>query len=709
MSIIQSLREKSAWIITGAIAFALLVFVVEEGLRNKSIFGESDRILGTVNGTKIDRQDFEEKFKNVETRYTRMGYNMDEATRTQERNRLWEELVDNAILDEMFEKYGFEVTDKEIGDYLYGNNPPPDFKQRFTDPNTQLFNADQAYQTVQQIKKNKNSPDYASFFGEYIPALVRFRKREKFEAMISNSIYTPKWMIEKLNNESNQIASVSIVSVPYGTVSDSSVKVTDADVTEYINKHKSLFKQEKAAGIDYVIFSGAPSKDDTAAVLTALQNARDTFARTNDMEVYLQNESSQTPFYNSYISRKQIQIEKIDSIINTPAGSVYGPYLDGGTYVMARVIGTRVVPDTVKVRHILVATMQQDQSGQMIPVRAEDDAKKLADSLFTAIKGGSNFDTLCLKFSDDGSKDKGGIYDKVTTGSMVPEFNDFIFTNPVGAKGIVKTIFGYHIIEMLSTKGSSVGYKIAYLSKPILATDETVNNAMGLATQFAAESRTKKQFEENAAKRNLNIFNAAEVKPLEANIIGIPGNSRDIVRWMFNDAAIGDVAERPFTVGDQFVVPVLTHKYEEGTMTVDRARSSSEAKIRQLKKAAQLSAKIEKATTLEAVSQALNAPIVKADSLRFGNPNIPNMGFESKVVGAAFDKNNQGKISKPIAGELGLFVIQTDKVGAVSNANMDTRAQQLGITQQLRSMVQRTMYDYLRKSAKIKDSRYKYF
>lgn len=709
MSIIQSLREKSAWIITGAIAFALLVFVVEEGLRNKSIFGESDRILGSVNGTEIDRQDFEEKYKNIETRYTRMGYNMDEAMRTQERNRLWEELVDNAILDKMFDKYGFEVTDKEVGDYLYGTNPPPDFKQRFTDPNTQVFNADQAYQTVQQIKKNKNSADYASFFGEYVPALIRYRKREKFEAMISNSIYTPKWLIEKLNNESNQIASISLVSAPYATISDSSIKVTDADVTEYVNKHKSLFKQEKAAGIDYVIFSGAPSAADTAATITSLQNARDTFSRTTDMEVYLQNESSQTPFYNSYISRKQIQIEKIDSIINTPAGSIYGPYLDGATYVLARVIGTRVVPDTVKVRHILVATAQQDQSGQMVPVRAEDDAKKLADSLFAAIKSGSNFDTLCAKFSDDGTKDKGGVYEKVTTGGMVPEFNDFIFTNPVGAKAIVKTIFGFHIVEVLSTKGSSVGYKIAYLSKPILATDETVNGAMGQATQFAAESRNKKQFEENASKRKLNIFNAAEVKPLEANIIGIPGNSREIVRWMFNEASVGDVAERPFSIGDQFVVPVLTKKYEEGTMSVDRARSSSEAKIRQIKKAALLSAKIEKATTLEAVAQALNTSVVKADSLRFGNPTIPNMGFESKVVGAAFDKNNQGKISKPIAGELGLFVIQTNTVGAVSNANMDIRSQQMSVTQQLRSMVQRTMYDYLRKSAKIKDSRYKYF
>ncbi len=157
MSIIQSLREKGAWIMTAVIAFALLVFVVEEGLRNKTMFGDSSNTLGKVNGTTIDRIQFEERLKRIEDRYTQMGYNMDDNSRMQERNRLWNEYVDDAVLDKEYEKLGIEVTEKELGDYLYGANPPQDFKQQFTDQNTGLFDANQAYNYVQQLRKQANT------------------------------------------------------------------------------------------------------------------------------------------------------------------------------------------------------------------------------------------------------------------------------------------------------------------------------------------------------------------------------------------------------------------------------------------------------------------------------------------------------------------------------------------------------------------------
>src|SRR5690606_15427321 len=140
-------------------------------------------------------------------------------------------------------------------------------------------------------------------------------------------------------------------------------------------------------------------------------------------------------------------------------------------YALAKVVGKRVQPDSVDVRHILVATSKRDpQSGQMYPVRDTASAYKLADSLRTAIRNGSNFDTLAIQFSDDEGKNdqqtgayNGAKYEKDEAGKMVPEFNDFIFGNSVGTKGIVKTEFGYHYIEILAQKGSSMADIIAYL------------------------------------------------------------------------------------------------------------------------------------------------------------------------------------------------------------------------------------------------------
>lgn len=718
MSIIQSLRERAAWIISGAIAFALIVFVVEEGLRNKSIFGDSNTTLGKVNGKAIDRVEFEEKMKNIEDRYTRTyGAPMDEATRSQQRDALWNEYVEDAVTKKIYDEVGLEVTDKEIGDYLYGDNPPGDFRQRFTDPKTQQFDAQAAYQTVQSIKKQKTSADFKSFFGEYIPALVKFRKREKFESMINGSVYAPKWLVEKMSTENSQMAAISYVNVPYTSIPDSSIKVSDAEINEFVSKHKQAFKQEKASGIDYVSFSAAPSKADSAAIYTQLSNLADTFSKTTDNVSFLLNENSQSPFYDSYISRKEIKIANIDSIVKNPTGSVYGPYLDGRSYVLAKVISSRVIPDTVKVRHILVATVQQEQNGQMVPIRRDEDAKQLADSLALAIKNGSNFDSLCAKFSDDGTKSTGGIYDGVVSARMVAAFNDYIFTNSVGSKGVVKTEFGYHYVEILSQKGSSNAYKIAYLSRPILTSDETANGAMGLATQFAAESRTKAQFEENAKKRNFNVFNAAEIKPLATSITGINGNCRELVRWIFNDAKVGDVSERPFFIGETYIVPVITQAYEEGVMNADRARPTTEYRIRQQKKAAVVSQKAGNATSLDEISKLVGFPVFKADSLVFVNANIPNVGYESKVVGAAFNKANQAKASAAIVGESGIFFIKTESVGAVPNQGMDVKGQQEMQRRQLRMQMSPNQFngnvsgvmENLKKTASITDNRYKYF
>jgi peptidyl-prolyl cis-trans isomerase D len=202
------------------------------------------------------------------------------------------------------------------------------------------------------------------------------------------------------------------------------------------------------------------------------------------MEQFLLSQGIEPAYnYDGFKTLASIQSPMKDSIIKIPVGGTYGPYLDGANMMLAKLQGVRVIPDTVKLRHILIATMDRDQqTGQSYEKRDSATAYKLADSIRTAINSGSNFDSLCVKFSDDGgSKDKGGVYESVYSGQMVGPFNDFAFTNSVGAKGIVKTQFGYHYMEILSQKGSGNGYKIAFLPKEIIASQESINNAINKA------------------------------------------------------------------------------------------------------------------------------------------------------------------------------------------------------------------------------------
>jgi peptidyl-prolyl cis-trans isomerase D len=215
----------------------------------------------------------------------------------------------------------------------------------------------------------------------------------------------------------------------------------------------------------------------------------------------------------------------------------------------------------------------------------------------------------------------------------------------------------------------------------------------------------------------LDILNAADIKPLDASVpmVGVQaGSSRELIRWIFNDAKVGEVSEKPFQIRSGtyyvYVVPVVTNVYKEGIQDAARARSASEARIRQQKKAKLISDKIGSATTLDAVSKAVNEPVLKADSVSFGNPNITNVGREIKLSGAAFNKNNQAKISSVIGGESGIFIIQTTNVGAVPNPGMDVKSQQVAQQQTLRMVGQRnSVAENMKKSVSITDYRYKYF
>lgn len=708
MSIIQTIRDKAAWIIIGAIALALIAFIVQDAFSGRSggLFSGQSTTIGKINGTKVDYMDFEKRLATAENNYQQNGQTVDENFRQQIRESLWNEYVENAVLNKELDKLGFVISNKEKGDILYGPNPPQQLRQQFSTPEG-AYDAQAAFQAINGLKKK--SPEYNNFWGEFVPALEKQRIREKFIGMISKSYYVPKWLIEKRNADNSQLASISYVNVPYGTIADSTVKVSDDDVRKYVDAHKEGFKQEEVRGVEYVLFNAAPSAADSAEVKARVEKLKDSFATTNDIKGFFLRENSQAPYYESNISLREIKIPNIDSIVKTPVGGVYGPYLDGSSYTLARVVSAKQWPDTVKVRHILIATHQQNQrTGELQPVRYDSTAKRISDSVELAIQGGANFDTLCAKYSDDGNKNEGGVYDKVTTGRMVPAFNDFIFGKPVGSKGVVKTEFGYHYIEILSQKGSSPAYNIAYFSQPVYPSELTTNTAHQQASTFASESRSRQAFEDNVKKKNLNKFNAYDIRPMDNSIPGV-GNSRELVTWMYREAKLGDVAPQPFFIGDKYIVPVLVNSYEKGTMPIERARPLVEYKIRNEKKAQQIAQKVGTPASLDAVTKAVNQPVQQMDSVHFSAAYIPNLGNELKLIGASFNKNNQAKVSDPIYGELGVYYIKVNNITALPNAgSLDVKLQQQMAAQQL----QRASYliiENLKKAASITDNRYKFY
>lgn len=720
MSIIQTIRERGAKVSVILIALALVGFILTDYFSGKgrgAVGGGGT--VGKVNGTSISYENLSRKIDQLEDNMKQQGYPGGDALRQQALTQAWDQEVSRIVLKEEFDKLGISIGKKELGDILYGPNAPSDLKQQFTDEKTGQFNAVAAKTAVDQLlKKKATTPEEQAQkenFNNYIEQLELQRKEQKYVALLGNSVNFARWYVEKYNADNSQLAKISVVREVYTSIPDSTVKVTDKEIEDYIRKHKDDYKQEESRSINYVNFSAAPSAADSVETKNRLLAMKAEFDSTKNLEQFLAGEGVNN-YYNGYIRDTVIQISAKHEIFKIPVGTTYGPYLDGGSYVLAKLEGVRQMPDTVKVRHILVATTQRDpQTGQMYPVKDTATAKKQIDSIQTAIRNGSNFDSLVVKLSDDqGSKEKGGVYDAVPSGQMTAAFNDFIFLNPVGTKGIVKTEFGYHYIEILSQKGGGPAYKIAYLPKEITASQETDNNANNLATQFAGDSRDQKAFEENFEK-NLKPKGyikgiATGITPIAADVRGV-GASRAFVKNIYA-ASLGEVL-KPEHIDNNYVVAVVTEVFKAGTQTAATARPSVEAALRNKKKAELLKQKVGKVTTLEAAAAAWGGKTIETvDSLRMnGRGNVTAMGYEPRVNGAAFNPANKGKVvPEALEGINGVYVVRVDALTATPVTEANVVEQRKGFYKQSKDYAENPNspaypVNSLRKAATIKDNR----
>jgi peptidyl-prolyl cis-trans isomerase D len=498
------------------------------------------------------------------------------------------------------------------------------------------------------------------------------------------------------------LSSISYVAVPYNTIVDSTIKVTNDDILKYLKENSAAYQNEEASrNISFVGFSAAPSSQDSAAAYTQVADLKQEFKNSTDVVTYLNRVGSDVPFYNSYISKKTIQVPQKDSILSLATGGVFGPYVDGKNYTIAKVVGVTQWPDSASVRHILIATTNP-QNGQAI--RPDSAAKALADSISLAISKGASFDALCQKYSDDqASKAVNGKYDMFPQAKMVQPFNDFAFDKPIGAKAVVKTEFGYHYMEVLKQTPRGPAYKIAYLSKSLLPSTETINAASTAAAQFASGTKDVKSFNSNAVKINKQVLPATNIKANDYNIAGI-GESRTMVRWAF-EKDVNEVSE-PFEVGDSYYVAIITGEEKQGLLSVDAARPQVEGIIRDQQKAEKIKVTF-KGASLEALAASGKTTVQRADSVGFSFSMLPGVGNEPKVVGASFNKGLVNKVSEPIAGNTGVFALTVNAISA-KPAQQDPALFKEENLQRLRSGLYRTNVA-LKKVAKIEDNRTKIY
>lgn len=702
MSVIQKIRDKYAIVIVVLICLAIVSFLLQDVFFGKSSMFSQSTSVGEVNGTELDQREYMQRIESMQERMRQQmpNGNIDDQMQQYIREQAWDQFLREHIMEEQYEELGIEVTPAEIADQIYGKTPHPLVLQYFADPQTGQFDRavlDRVRENAKQDRTGQMSQQLLAFD----QMISEYQKNTKYLTLIHQGIYYPKWLAQQQAADYGQVANISYVQVPYATIPDSIIKTTDAELSKYIQENKSRFEVEENRKIEYIAFNALASAADSAAALKELLSLKAELDTTPDVASFIKL-NSELPFFDGYASRSSIQVPEKDSIVNMPVGTVYGPYLDNDLVVFAKMIDRKIMPDTVKIRQIVI-TAKADFS--------DSAAKKRADSLEVAIRNGADPAALALLFSDDpNSKQNGGEY-TITPGGYFAQELQAVKEYGLSAKqGEVKVIqlpmIGYAVVKVTEQKNFGPALKIAYLAKHVDASNATSSDALAQANAFAAANKDIKAFDKTVQEKGLSKRIADNLRPMDFVIPGL-GGAREIVSWAYK--AKGGEVSPVFTLENKFVVAVLTGAREAGIAPLEEVRPQVEAEVKKIKKSEMIAGKLKAATTVEAAAAATNQPVMTAEGISFATPFIPALGFEPRVSGAAFNKSwGTAKISEPIQGNSGVFVLKVTGYVA-SGSNPDYTQQRNAFEQNLRNMADNQLFEVLKKKSKVKDNRAKFF
>jgi peptidyl-prolyl cis-trans isomerase D len=700
MGIMSFLRERMGTILVVIIGLALFAFIAGEVITyGRSFMGGDRDEIGEVAGEKISYTDFS---RNVEQNTQQFMQQSGQTSLTPQiteyvQENSWNQSMAQIILKKEMDKLGVVVGDDEIKNMISGPNPDPQIVQYFGDPKTGQLDHNKLNGFLRELQSAKAGDPRLEQWTAFIAPKIEDRRRQKYFALVHNGLYVNSLEAKDAYENKGKLAKFSYVEVPYSSIPDNKVNPSDDDYQSYYNDHKGLFNNpQELRSFEYVSFNASPSKADSATIKGQMEKlGAELKASTNDSLFVQINSETKAPL----IYQKKGQLEpQLDSVMfNATPGFIYGPYVSNGSYKVAKLVDSRVGPDSVSARHILI---NPATAGGI------DKAQAKADSLKKLIEGGRPFAELAKNFSEDkASGEKGGDLGTFGRGAMVPAFEEAAFNGKVGDLKVVTSQFGVHLINVTAQKGSAKVVKVATVDKPLVASNATSSAAYSKAQAFLGQV-AEGNFAQDAKKAGLTIKNAADVTGTASSLPGLD-NARELVKWAFNKAEDkGDVVDQVYTLGDQYVVARLTGIKKAGTLPLDAVKEQIKAEVITKVKAKQLIEKLSGSSSLQQAAQKGGVKVIPVENIVFANPVIPGLSLEYKVIGTVFGMQPK-KVSKPIEGSNGVYVVSLDSFVNPAPLNNTVREkQQLGQT--VLQQVDGRLFDALKDKANVKDYRYKF-
>ncbi len=654
MAIIGKIRERSTLVLI-IIGLAIVAFVLTDLFTAQTSGRQGPINLAEIEGEAISATDFDYKVQEAYKNYqlnTQSTEPLDERTKSSIREQVWNEVVSDQLLGREMSKLGVFVTKEELFDMVQGNDPHPNVRRAFSNPETGEFNSGAVIQFIQNLD---NDPKAKEQWLAFEKALKRGQRFEKYNTLIKRGLYLPTELAKMQTMENNTQLSFDYVVKPYSMLVDSAVSVTEEQIKDYYNRNLDQYQQEANIKVFYAYFPVRASQKDIARTAEWAQDTYESFITAEEDSAFVE-ANSEIPFDPAYYSQENAPMGADTSLWYMEKDSVMAPYMIERTYYIQKVRDIKMAPDSVKARHILINTSDRT------PERAEE----IADSLLALLNAGTKMEDIVLDNSDDvGSAQNGGDLGWFTEGTMVKPFNDAAFAAEIGAFTKVLSQFGYHLIEVTDKTEPKKKIQIATIRRTAEPGKETYEEIFNQANSFSINATDRETFD--------NIINELKIQRRvavlgenESMILNSPA-SRDLVRWV-REAKVGDISQAE-DFGDAFAVAIVDEINEEGATPLDKVRVNVEYEAKKEQKAKQFIEEMSGTTDLQSIAGQLGLVVKTAENITFSSAAIPGAGVEPAVVAKAYSLE-QGQMSVPIEGKNGVYIVKVTQKTSPENVNV---------------------------------------
>lgn len=703
MATLQTIRNRGGLLVSIVIGLALIAFIVGDALNSgASIFNSQRNEVGEIAGESISIMDYQNLVnKNLElVKLSNNGMSLSEDQQRMIRENTWQQMINERLMGQEYEELGITVTGEELYDMMLGDNMAPAVRQLFADPNTGAVDVNRARNIIKSlIEAPANTPQRA-YWLNMEEEIATNRKMSKYNNLLVKSLFVTDEQA-KANAENNaDKADISYIVKNYSTIEDSTIQITNSEIKDYYENHKKNFEQAESRQIVYVNFDIDPSAEDYTAVENTLSAMIPEFTESTEAMDFAAISSDQKPD-NGYYKKEEITNDSLAEFLFSHSNEVYGPYLENKSFKISRVASEKMLPDSVRARHILIQT---------------PNALAIADSLVDLLKKGANFEELARANSaDQNSAINGGDLGWFNQHQMVQPFSDSAFFAKKKDIKIVQTQFGIHILQVTDMAKPVRKIQVATIEKEVLPSAKTTNKIYSEARTFVTNVSTLDDFDKKVTEQNVTK-RIATVGKNDMSIAGLD-NARDLIRQVYMFDKPGEVVltsegSSIFETEDKYTIVVLTAITDEGVAPLNSTVASNIKRILTQKKKAEILKKemetaMQGSESLLSIAQKLGLEPKEATEVTFNSYQIPGAGMEPKVIAAA-SETEQGKIAGPIEGNQGVYMV------LVNNRTQEEVTPEM--TEQAKQSLKQTnmyqtyqAYQAILKNGEIKDQRYKFY